>query len=351
MSRVLRFVFLVVAIGLVVNLTLALATSDSGTVAALESFPPLFLLVAAALALVPWFTDALRLWIWTGFLGQPLRYPVAFRVIVGTQLGAAVSPPAVGGVPAKLGLLLETGHGAGRAAALTTLGSAEDFCSFAIVIPIAAIYSQPWRVPAIQAAAGAIPDLAWKLVLTAAIVALIAISLGVVLVASGRWSEGRSGRLARLSRKVVSSVGEFLGTYRLIGARGSRLLLLTIPLNIMKWASRYSVITVLAYGLGLPVDPVLFFVLQWVVFTVSIAIPTPGAAGGAEAAFAAVYAGLIPTGLLGVATAGWRFFTFYLPLIVGSVGFHMLKGPVLESSSVKAKKNVRAELGLGSRVE
>jgi hypothetical protein len=69
------------------------------------------------------------------------------------------------------------------------------------------------------------------------------------------------------------------------------------------------------------VDPVLFFLLQWVIFTGMMFVPTPGASGGAEAMFYVVYQALLPAGLIGIVTALWRMLTFYLSLALGSVIF------------------------------
>jgi glycosyltransferase 2 family protein len=69
---------------------------------------------------------------------------------------------------------------------------------------------------------------------------------------------------------------------------------------------------------------VLFFFLQWVVFTALNFVPTPGASGGAEAAFVLVYSALLPASVIGIATAGWRFLTFYVQLALGSVIFTWL---------------------------
>ena len=87
-----------------------------------------------------------------------------------------------------------------------------------------------------------------------------------------------------------------------------------MTLTAIQWVARYSIISVLIAFLGAPVQPVLFWLLQWVVFTLAAFIPTPGAAGGAEAAFFLIYSPFVPAGILGLATAGWRFFTFYLLL-------------------------------------
>ena len=87
-------------------------------------------------------------------------------------------------------------------------------------------------------------------------------------------------------------------------------------LNVFRLALSASLL--IAF-LGAPVQPVLFWLLQWVVFTVASFIPTPGAAGGAEAAFFLVYSPFVPSEVLGLATAGWRFLTFYLLLGLASI--------------------------------
>jgi uncharacterized membrane protein YbhN (UPF0104 family) len=53
-------------------------------------------------------------------------------------------------------------------------------------------------------------------------------------------------------------------------------------------------------------------------------VPTSGATGGAEVAFAAVYATLLPSGAIGLATAAWRCFTFYVPAGLAALLFPLL---------------------------
>ena len=49
-----------------------------------------------------------------------------------------------------------------------------------------------------------------------------------------------------------------------------------------------------------------------------------GAAGGAEAAFYLIYSPFLPEQVIGLATAGWRFFTFYFQLGLASLVFALL---------------------------
>lgn len=112
--------------------------------------------------------------------------------------------------------------------------------------------------------------------------------------------------------------------FRLVGARGKSRFALSMLLTAIHWAARYSVVSALIAYLGQPVEPVLYWLLQWVVFTLMAMVPTPGAAGGAEAAFFLIYSPFVPEEVIGVATAGWRFLTFYLLLALAAVAFFVL---------------------------
>jgi uncharacterized membrane protein YbhN (UPF0104 family) len=99
---------------------------------------------------------------------------------------------------------------------------------------------------------------------------------------------------------------------------------MTVPLSAIQWSARYLVVSAVAWGLGLSVDPALLFVLQCVVFTIMTAVPLPGASGGAEGSFILMHRGLFPLGTAGVLATGWRFLTFHLPVAVAGVVFFFL---------------------------
>src|SRR4051812_17267936 len=129
-----------------------------------------------------------------------------------------------------------------------------------------------------------------------------------------------------MRRRTARTLGEVREVRRMGVERGEGRFVLTQLITAVQWSCRYSVVTALAYFLAPQkhVDPVLFFLLQWVVFTALNFVPTPGASGGAEAAFVLVYSALLPESVIGIATAGWRFLTFYVQLALGSVIFASL---------------------------
>jgi uncharacterized protein (TIRG00374 family) len=100
---------------------------------------------------------------------------------------------------------------------------------------------------------------------------------------------------------------------------------LSLSFTGMQWICRYSIVSAIVAFVGERPQPLLFWFLQWIVFTIASLIPTPGAAGGAEAVFVLLYSPFIPAPVMGVVTAGWRFFTFYLLLGIAAILYLVLQ--------------------------
>ncbi|HUE96664.1 MAG TPA: flippase-like domain-containing protein, partial [Longimicrobiaceae bacterium] len=296
---------------------------------ALGELPREYLWLALLLGIVPWFTNALRLLIWTRFLGHGVRFREAFEITLATDLGAAVSPTAVGGGFFKWGLLVQRGVSPGAAASLTTLTPIEDGLFFAIALPVAIFITASWDHPVFVRVAGEFRE-------SAPLVILIALAIAVVSWAAVRFVLGgglgprtqrRSLRVAlRFRRSLRATSVDALQVFRMIRVDGKARFALSMSLTAVQWTCRYSIISALIAFLGAPVQPVLFWLLQWVVFTLAAFIPTPGAAGGAEAAFFVIYSPFLPGTLVALATAGWRFLTFYLLLGLAGVLYIVLGG-------------------------
>ncbi|MEX2582901.1 MAG: flippase-like domain-containing protein [Gemmatimonadota bacterium] len=329
LDRLFRTALVIIPIGVIGNVLFSLLVTDREVLASVRTFPREYLLLALALGAVPWICNSLRLLIWTRFLGHQMRFLDSFRITLATDLGAAVSPTAVGGGFFKWGLLVQRGVSPGAAVSLTTLAPLEDGLFFAIAIPIAIFLTASWGHPVFGAVAGQFQG-------RAAPALLVALGIAVATWAAVRWvlGGGLGNRAQRRSRRLVRRVRRGLRTtwidarqvYRLIRANGKSRFALSMSLTSLQWIARYSIVSALIAFLGAPVQPVLFWLLQWVVFTLAAFIPTPGAAGGAEAAFFVIYSAFIPGSIIGLATAGWRFFTFYLNLALAALLYILLGG-------------------------
>ncbi len=307
----------IILVGAAVNLALAWQSIRVGAAGTLRSVAPIWLGVAVVLGVAPWFFTAARAWMWARFFGTPITARDALRVGVGTELGSSISPKAIGGAPVKVGLLVDSGVRTGTAASMLMLDNLVDIMFFVGVAPAIALATSRWALPEVQEVLGRVVD---KVVLAApwivAVVAVVAVVGMLLFMRRLRVRDpaadagGMRGALARLG-------DEFLSAYELVGKHGKTRFLVAVVMTTGLWVTRCSVATAVLYGLGAGVDPVLFFLLQWVVFMMMVFVPTPGAALGAEASFGAVIDGFVAEGILGIVTAGWRFFSFYLPLLLG----------------------------------
>jgi uncharacterized protein (TIRG00374 family) len=191
------------------------------------------------------------------------------------------------------------------------------------------IVSGAWELPLFRTIGR---ELRGKAAVVAMVAALVLFALWALwrAVLVGRLGERPQRRGIRWSaatrRRLRKTWTDYRDVQRLVLRRGKGRFALTFVITAVQWASRYSVVTALAYFLAPErhVDPVLFFLLQWVIFTAMNFVPTPGASGGAEAAFVLVYSALLPARVIGIATAGWRLLTFYFQLTLGSILFTLL---------------------------
>lgn len=327
LDRLFRTTLILIPIGVLGNLIFTWLVTDQALLEALPDLPRGYLYLAVGLTLLPWLTNALRLLIWTRFLGHPLRLRDTLQMTLATDLGSAISPTAVGGGFFKWGMLVQRGVAPGTAASLTTFPMIEDGLFFAVALPTAVVLTASWDLPAFQLFAERFrSDVPGLLGVTVAIALLSWLAVRLALTGGLGHRTRRRGIefLARVRRRLRDTWRDAREVFRLIGARGKSRFALSMLLTSVQWGARYSVISALIAYLGHPVEPVLYWLLQWVVFTLMAMVPTPGAAGGAEAAFFLIYSSFLPEDVIGVATAGWRFLTFYLLLALAAVAFFLL---------------------------
>lgn len=327
LDRLFRTTLILIPVGVLGNLIFSWLVTDETLLASLPDLPRGYLYLAIGLTLLPWLTSSLRLLIWTRFLGHPLRLRDTLQMTLAVDLGSAISPTAVGGGFFKWGMLVQRGVAPGTAASLTTFPIIEDALFFAIALPIAVVLTASWDLPAFQLFAERFrSDVPIVLAVAAAIALLSWLAVRLVLTGGlGSRTRQRSIEfMARIRRRLRDTWRDAREVFHLIGRRGKSRFALSMLLTSVQWVARYSVISALIAYLGHPVEPVLFWLLQWVVFTLMTMVPTPGAAGGAEAAFFVIYSPFLPEDVIGVATAGWRFLTFYLLLALAAVVFFLL---------------------------
>lgn len=339
-AKLIRKLLILLPIGVIGNVVYCLATTDRRMLSQAVHVHPGFLACAALLSVVPWFTSSLRLFTWSRFLGNSVSYRDAFKITVSADLGAAIAPPVIGGSAVKVGMLMNRGVNAGTALALPVLENLEDILFFAVMVPLAFMLS-PAREMAGLNGLMRFPRASWMM--GAGCAALVAV---FALLA---WYGNRHAWLRTFREKIGSMARAFLETFRLIGCGGKRVLIVTLLLTAAQSICRYSIVSLLFASLGLPVRPVLFMALQVLVFALVTLVPSPGGVGGAELIFSLLYDPFLPPGLRGLITAGWRFFTFYLPTLFAAL-LVLAMGPTQASGQETAGRTAATNERAGSNL-
>lgn len=348
LDRLFRSALVLVPLGVIANIWWTWYATDHAVLAHLRRLPQQYLFLALALGLFPWITNATRMWLWGRFMGVPLSWRDNLGVTLGSELASSVVPTSSGTEVMRWGIFVQKGVPQGRAISIVTLGWLQDSLFFALAIPIAIVVSRAWELPVLRTIGrDARGKVAWIALLAAAVLFGAWLLWKAVLIGSLGEAPRRRGLkwTARLRRRTARTRGEVREVREMVVRRGKALFVLTWLITAVQWSCRYSVVTAMAYFLApqAHVDPVLFFLLQWVVFTALNFVPTPGGSGGAEAAFVLVYSALLPEAVIGIATAGWRFLTFYLQLGLGSLIFTALNLADARRAALRRRRERGAE--------
>lgn len=127
------------------------------------------------------------------------------------------------------------------------------------------------------------------------------------------------GRLGRWRQGLTHEAQEFDMGLRQLWSRHPLLLFPVGLLSLGYWGLYFGILPVLARGLNLYPNPAAIISRQFVLTLALPFIPIPGGSGAMELAMAGVYRGLIPRAFIGVLILSWRFFTYYLLLLLGAM--------------------------------
>ena len=281
--------------------------------------PPVIALAAHALALIAvgaeiltrtvkihWSAAALRI---------PLRFSTALRVCLGGDFGASITPSRTGAEPARFLVLAEAGvPAAGTLLILFT----ELFLEMTSLCLLCAILMMAFG------GSGRLVSLMTAMIGMYAAIVLSIGAFGYFL--AHRNAQGPPPDWAR-------SIGLHAGRWRVI-QRALRSLRLSIaalrharfgPMAGAFFASmlhvslRLAVLPIIALAMD-PSLPLAKLVLWPLVFLYGGAVaPAPGGGGVVEFAFKGAFSGVMTPSVLGGALVWWRFYTFYLYVVLGAL--------------------------------
>lgn len=315
-NKALRRLTLIIGIGVVLNLFFTYFLSGDFQWSKFIAFRPEYLLAAFILAIYPWIAHAWEIMIWSNFFRKPMSFRDATTVSVATDLGAAITPTMVGGAPIKLGMLMRKGLKSGQAAAMVIFTGIEDMIFMILMVPLSVWLSDRIGVDVLWRTLFAEGSGMLRTLIVVAILAVLVVLAGMLL---SKWSFGR-----KLRNKVKEILKEFMEAMAMIGSRGKGHFLLATLAIISRWISRFLILVCLVKGLEIDTSYAELFLNEWMVYVGMTVTPTPGAIGGAEGAFYLVYKNLLPTDDIGVIITVWRFFNYYLLLILSAIFLNVI---------------------------
>ena len=274
-------------------------------------------LVAVAVEVV---TRALKIQASAYSVGSPIGFATALRVCLAGDFAAAVTPARSGAEPARFLVLAEAGLSAPARVILLFLELFLEMCSLAIVcIALAIVFSgRGASAMALMALVGGYSTF----VLGAGAIGLILARrrasgpppawLRLAGVRTGAWRSLQ--RMLRQLRVSVDALRHADMRYMTAAFAGSILHV------ICKVAALPLLVYPSARDFPLTMDTIAPLVL-WplALFYGGVVVPAPGGGGFVEGAFAVALKDSIPTAVFAASLLWWRFYTFYLYIIVGGL--------------------------------
>lgn len=288
---------------------------------------PGLLLVAAAIAFVPMFANSLRFALWSRFLGLGLGFRGGLKVVTGTMVTNSITPSAAGGMPIKMLFLLAEGVPARRAATLISLQTAEDTLVMTSLAALCLTLSGFQLADFLGRQPGLVNEIETDLAIIAAVAGCVLMLLAglAAALAAGLMGEGPRSRAAALHARARDFGGHVVSDWLGVLRRGKGMALVNLMLALAQWLARFSMAGIVLAAFGQDWHPALYWLLQYLVQSISSVVPTPGGAGGAEAGFLLLFAPFVAAGVLVAAMSTWRLIFFYLPLAGAALVFFLLQ--------------------------
>ncbi len=297
---------------------------------------PGLLLVAAAIAFVPMLANSLRFALWGRFLGLGLGFRGGLKVVTGTMVTNSITPSAAGGMPIKMLFLLGEGVPARRAATLISLQTVEDTLVMTSLAALCLTLSGFQLVDFVARQPGLVNEIGTDLAILAAVAGGVLVLLAglAAALAAGLLGERPRARAAALVARARDFGGHVVSDWLGVLRRGKGMALANLVLALAQWLARFSMAGIVLAAFGQDWHPALYWLLQYLVQSISSVVPTPGGAGGAEAGFLLLFAPFVAAGVLVAAMSTWRLIFFYLPLAGAALVFFLLQRGARQRAAV-----------------
>jgi uncharacterized protein (TIRG00374 family) len=329
-NKIINRLFILIGIGLLLHAIFLAYTIDPKSFELLYRIKWYYLVLITILAISPWIGHAFRIVMWSRWLDYPISFKSAFAIVMANDIGAAITPTAVGGGPVKIGMLVNKGMPAPKATFMVLLSATEDIIFYGTGIVLTLLYMHHVIE---QLGAYLFKHSYWLIGLSIFFLAVVLGWKTVKLIFKKILSYFPVSWQLRLSRfndglrHYFSDIGQ---TYLDVVKTGKWRLAVSILILFFQWFTKFTILAIILISLGIPFTWFDMYIKQWIIWMGMLIIPTPGASGGAEAAFLVLFKGSLSGDLPNLIVSTWRFFTYYFILILSVILFNMLKSQLMK---------------------
>ncbi|MDY6795374.1 MAG: lysylphosphatidylglycerol synthase transmembrane domain-containing protein [Actinomycetota bacterium] len=324
-SRLKRGLILAITLSAAALVAISLLTLNRDTFDALSDLSLTFLLLAVALSLGRWIWSAIRIRLLLVSTDKAVLFRNLLKIVYGGYFTGLITPWRAGGVTGEAAFLYIYGLEAGEAVAIVSFGACVSTILLILFFPLAiwlssSIFEFSFTVQGFLFSALAVGLIFLALVLLAILRPHTAV--GQTLLRHSPSFLRRRERYRHFLERLGHEIQTFALSLRQIVSLGVSRLTAVVILTLLYWTFGFMAVPVALVGLGYGSYFGKAIVAQLVVQVLLPFIPTPGGSGFGEFGFLYIYSTILPeTGVAGLLTLIWRFFDFYLGLIVGGGAF------------------------------
>ena len=296
------------------------------TIRYILTFNVLFLLLAIGfrlLALVLW---GVRIQLLSLSLGYRISLPYCVNMVLAGLLAGTITPGQAGGEPVRVHELYRTGVTIGDASAVVIMERVLDGVVLTLMgIVTLTMTRSVWST--FDLSMQILIIVAWIFLLSVLLIPFLAIRypprMKSLIISLISWITCRLSRTRFSSSSICERADKeidnlFISINRYTGSAGWGLAAGGLATAFF-WITEFMVASVILMGLGLDPYILLSFFFQIIIAIVMMIPLTPGSSGITELSTSSLYSLIVPASMLGIFVLLWRFVTFYLNIILGSI--------------------------------
>ena len=333
MSKNLKRILIIASISILSIAGILYFTVDERTGDALMDIKPVFLLALLGVWMVMLLSDAGAISLFTRATGERIGIFSALKTTTVRMFFNIITPFSFGGQPFSIISLSQHGipSGKGSSIVIIKLITLSIFTQTGALLAFLLFNDQISSIKALNKAfmvSGGI-GVAFILLLTFGFLYPQALVKTITTIGQLLYSMRLVKDVKKLRKKVIIQTCDARRSYRKYFSHHLLLFISGTICNGGVYMAQLLLLWLILLGLGLQVTFITAIVLAAMLLFLITFMPTPGAIGLGEAIFLILFAGTVPSYLLGIALMLWRFFYHYLTAIVGAISSSKFMGDLL----------------------